>query len=310
MKKITNKAPVLFVIFNRPETTKKVFEAIIKYQPLELYVAADGPRANKPGEKEKCEEARKITEKIDWPCKVKRLYRDKNLGCKYAVSGAVEWFFQNVEEGIILEDDCLPNQSFFSFCEKMLEMYKDNESVMHISGSSFLPDKFLSEDGYFFSKYPLIWGWASWRRAWAKYRVSLEDWRQEINSQIFQNLGKIEKLYWANNFELVRRGILNTWDYQWVYTLFKNEGIAINSEQNMIENIGFRENATHTTNFMSILTKYEISQSKPDVIEIHKKPVVEIDGFNDRYLAKKIFFINVPMIFYQFLKILKIIKVK
>jgi hypothetical protein len=304
------KTAILFLIFNRTETTKKVFETIRDYKPSKLFIAADGPREGKPGEKERCEEARKITEKIDWPCEVKRLYRDKNLGCKYAVSGAINWFFKNVEEGIVLEDDCLPNPSFFVFCEEMLEMYKDDENVMHISGSSFLPDILISGDSYYFSKYPLVWGWASWRRAWAKYSVSLKDWKQDINPQIFQNLGKIEKLYWANNFELVRRGILNTWDYQWVYTLFKNEGIAVNSEQNMIENIGFRENATHTTNSMSILIRYGVSVSKPRIIKIHKKPMVEINSVNDKYLSKKIFFINVFMIFYQFLKISRIIKVR
>jgi len=145
------KKPVLFLIFNRPDTTKQVFEAIREYQPKQLFIAADGPREEKHNEKELCEETRKIAQKVDWDCEVKTLFRNENLGCRDAVSSAIDWFFENVEDGIILEDDCLPNQSFFKFCEEMLELYKNDTRIMHISGNNLL-NNVKSKTDYYFSK--------------------------------------------------------------------------------------------------------------------------------------------------------------
>ncbi len=166
--------PVLFLIFNRPDTTTRVFEAIREARPSRLYVAADGPRADKEGEAQRCLETRKITEAVDWPCEVRRLYREENLGCKLAVSSAITWFFTHEEEGIILEDDCLPDQSFFPFCAAMLERYRDDGRIMMVLGTSLLPPGGGPDADYLFTQYFLIWGWATWRRAWEKYDIEMD----------------------------------------------------------------------------------------------------------------------------------------
>lgn len=239
------KTPILFLVFNRTSTTKKVFAAIREAKPKQLFIAADGPREQKVGEEKKCREVRKITEKIDWPCKVKRLYSEKNLGCKLAVSGAIDWFFENVEEGIILEDDCLPNLSFFKFCEEMLEKYRGSKKIMHIGGNNFqLRDNHFN--GYYFSKYPHIWGWATWRKAWNRYNVNITDWPKYKKLITEYNFSLGEKLYWNIIFKAVYRNKINTWDYQWLYAIWKNKCICITPGVNLVENIGFGKTATHT----------------------------------------------------------------
>lgn len=302
--KENKKTPVLFIIFNRPDTTKRVFEAIRKYKPKELFIAADGPRTDKPGEKERCEEARKITEKIDWPCEVKRLYRENNLGCKYAVSGAIDWFFKKVEEGIILEDDCLPDRSFFEFCNSLLSKYRDNAKIMHISGDNYLPHIKNVSNEYYFSRYPNIWGWATWKRAWNRYNVNIVNWREKISKNTFEDMSLIERTYWSNNFDMVSKNLIDTWDYQWVYTVFKY-GYSIAPGSNLVTNIGHNKNATHASKFRSksFKTGRIISSLKhPKKIYINRK--------NDSYVAKNVYYINVLMIAYQFLKIIGIIKIK
>lgn len=299
------KKPVLFIIFNRPETTKKVFAEIRKYKPAKLFVAADGPRENKAGEKERCEQARKITENIDWPCKVKRLYRKKNLGCKYAVSGAIDWFFENVEEGIILEDDCLPDSPFFTFCEKMLGMYRNDSKVMCISGDNFLPKSMQKKSGYYFSKYVHIWGWATWRRAWKNYDVEMRDWLKIRNlrllSKYFDNF--IEKVYWFTIFNAVYDKKIDTWDYQFVYHTWKNEGLSIIPNTNLISNIGFDKDALHTKAINSPLSEMSTDKLKLD----SKKVSININKKADNYSRKNVFGINLvniakQLIYYSVMK--------
>lgn len=242
------KTPVLFLLFNRPEQTFRVFEEIRKANPEKLFIAADGPRSDKEGEAEKCTEVRKVAELVDWECEVQTLFREKNLGCKIAVSEGITWFFNNVEEGIILEDDCLPDPSFFTFCETLLEKYRNNEKIVCISGTNFQFGIKRGDASYYFSIYPNIWGWASWSRAWKKYDVNLD----ELDS--FKTSGKIRKSvaepkeqeYWMKRFEGVKKGEFNTWDYQWVFACWNNEGISISPNYNLVTNIGFGGEATHT----------------------------------------------------------------
>ena len=166
--------PILFLVFNRPETTHQVFEAIKKQRPKYLFVAADGARTDKEGEAAKCEEVRKlILENINWACEVKTLFRNENLGCGLAVSQAITWFFEQVEEGIILEDDCLPSGSFFSFCSVLLERYRNDEKVFMIGGFSLLPENTKSKYDYFFNTFGGIWGWATWKRSWSLYEYKI-----------------------------------------------------------------------------------------------------------------------------------------
>lgn len=239
--------PVLFLIFNRPEQTQIVFDRIKSLKPVNLYIAADGPRADKPGEYDLCQQTRKITSEIDWPCHLKTLFRPENLGCGKAISSALNWFFENVEYGIILEDDCLPDISFFQYCEENLIKYKDDGQIMSIGGNNFQNGIKRGEGSYYFSNYPHQWGWATWRRAWKHYDFDMPDidtfLRSGIN-RIFKS--KKEVKYWTKKLMLVINNKINTWDYQWFYTIWKNNGYSITPNCNLVINIGFRNNATHT----------------------------------------------------------------
>ncbi|MBW2647229.1 MAG: hypothetical protein JRE23_13855 [Deltaproteobacteria bacterium] len=230
------KTAVLFMVFKRPDTTKQVFEAIRQAKPPRLYVAADGPRDDKAGEAEKVEQARRIAMQVDWECEVKTLFRDKNLGCRVGVSTAIDWFFENEEEGIILEDDCLPSQSFFWFCEELLERYRGDLRVMMIGGNN-KGVNFLKDCSYFFSKYVQIWGWATWRRSWEKYDYKIKKWeliKEQISNYIYSP--KEIKIR-IKQFDSVYNNKLDTWDFQWNFTCLINHGLSILPSLNMISNI-------------------------------------------------------------------------
>ena len=211
------KTPVLFIIFNRPDTTPRVLDAIRLVAPKHLFVAADGPRENRPDE-EKCKATRDIIRHVDWDCEVKTLFQEKNLGCGPGPSTAINWFFQNVEQGIILEDDCLPHPDFFRFCEELLDYYRDNERIMEITGDNFQFGRKRGNASYYFSKYTHNWGWATWRRAWRHYDYGLID----------ADLAK------------------HVWDIQWMKSVAKNNGLTIVPNVNLVSNIGFDPEATHT----------------------------------------------------------------
>lgn len=243
------KKPVLFLIFNRPDTTKKVLEAIRAYEPAELFIAADGPRSHKEGEKALCEEVRRmVCSNVDWDCNVHTLFREENLGCKYAVSGAIDWFFSQVEEGIVLEDDCLPSGDFFRFCEEMLSRYRSDESVMHITGNNFQDGMIRGKADYYFSRISHIWGWASWRRAWQFYDVEMKDFPDYFRKRKFLSLFPDRK-YMQWRFLLIffrvwqNSPYFNTWDWQWTYTLIRKEAFAVVPNVNLVSNIG--GTATH-----------------------------------------------------------------
>ena len=240
--------PVLFLVFNRLGTTKRVFEEIKKAKPKELFIAADGPRNEE--EKKKTDAVRDYVKKnINWKCKTKFLFREKNLGCKYAVSGAIDWFFKNVEQGIILEDDVLPNQSFFRFCQEMLERYKDNKRIMHLSGTNVEGISKIKED-YFFSNTFNVWGWATWRRAWKHYDVEMRDWEKwRIKCFSFmKDYSLITKLKSWRIYELTSRNKINTWDYQWAFAIVRKKKLSIIPKKNLITNVGVG-GGTHTKNY-------------------------------------------------------------
>jgi len=238
--------PVLFLIFNRPDTEQLVFNEIRKAKPKQLFVAADGPRANKPGEKRKCAQARAIIDQVDWECEVKTLYRDSNLGCKVAVSSAIDWFFDNVEEGIILEDDCLPDQSFFRFCQEMLGYFSEDQQMMQVSGTNPMKMTGIKSD-FFFARFSSIWGWATWKRAWKKYDVEMTVW-PEVRMYYDKILG-IRKNALKSRIEAMDKvysGQINTWDYQWALSKEIYNGLSIIPSVNMVTNLGFGPEATHT----------------------------------------------------------------
>lgn len=229
---------VLFLVFNRPDTTKQVFEAIRQAEPTRLYVAADGARQGREGEAVLVEQVRQIVSEVDWACEVKTLFRENNLGCKIAISSAINWFFQNEEQGIILEDDCLPNIDFFNFCEKMLINYRLDSSIGMIAGFNPQGPGLVSNE-YFASNNSSIWGWASWRDRWAHYDVGMADWhRLEVKKQIRKDLDLKTYLYYKLSFDLVVKAILNTWDHQWAFCLLNKRYKTIKPSANLIKNIG------------------------------------------------------------------------
>ncbi|RAJ77452.1 hypothetical protein CLV59_107219 [Chitinophaga dinghuensis] len=247
-------SPILFLIFNRPDLTTRVFQQIRSVKPARLYVGADGPRPDKPGEAALCEQTRNIIQQVDWPCEVKTLFRKSNLGCKQAVSGAITWFFEQEEEGIIIEDDCLPADSFFRFCDYMLAHYRHDSRVRLITGANLQDGRKWGEATYFFSQYSHIWGWASWRRVWDRYDAELSAYTEADVSlhlpKIFSDPFLIQD--WLRIFRELNQGKIDTWDYQLSFITFFENGLCVTPNVNLISNLGFREDATHTFDLQSL----------------------------------------------------------
>jgi hypothetical protein len=273
--------PILFLIFNRPDTTEKVFEIIRKIKPDKLFVSADGPRPNKSGEKEKCDETKKIIERVDWECEVHKNFSIENLGCKKGVVKGINWFFENVEEGIIIEDDCILDDSFFSFVSEMLKRYRNDERIMHIGAANFQDGKKKGEASYYFSKFCHVWGWATWRRAWKHYDVSIKSFDEFKEKQLIKNILPDKKMqnHWLKLFQTVYDNALDTWDFQWVYTVWKQKGMSIIPNVNLVSNIGFGEEATHTIDSGHILAE----NKSGSITEIIHPKIMEINEEADRY---------------------------
>ena len=239
--------PILLIVFNRPDTTLKVFDSIKKVKPKKLYVAGDGPRYNKYEDKNKTEQVREICKSINWPCELKTLFRDENLGCKYAVSSAINWFFKNEEEGIILEDDTLPSKSFFEFCTFFLNLYRNEKVIWHIGG--YKP-KEIKKDNFSitFTRATHIWGWATWRDRWQHYDVERTIQRNDLDLlkkyEYFRGRRKTNKR--VKILENLFNGKINTWDYQWNLCVRIHSGLSVRPNVNLVENIGLNHNdATH-----------------------------------------------------------------
>lgn len=242
------KTPIALIIFNRPKQTRQVFESIRLIKPEKLYVIADGHRTK--DEQSLCDETRAIIETIDWRCDLKKKYSDKNLGCGINESKGLDWVFDQEDQAIILEDDCLPHPSFFPFCEELLERYKNNNAIMHISGNFFQHknNKFKDRNSYYGSVLPHVWGWATWKRAWKKYDYDLTQWPEEKQKQTlapwFKNPAAYE--YWSGIWDQYYTEKINNYDARWVFACMINKAICINPTVNLISNIGFDESATHT----------------------------------------------------------------
>jgi len=241
------KSPVLFLIFNRPEATQRVFEKIREVKPDVLYIAADGPRSEKIGEHEICQATRNSIV-VDWDCEVHTLYREKNLGCKNAVSGGIKWFFNHVTEGIVLEDDCLPDTSFFYYCDTLLEKYRFDSRIGHISGTNMSINRRFGDASYYFTKFTNVWGWASWNRVWKDYDENLTLLDDFISGDMFKNVFPDEDMAKAfiNALTMTQSGALNTWDYQYAFLNFWNNRLSLSSNYNLISNIGYNNQGTHT----------------------------------------------------------------
>ena len=238
--------PILLIVFNRIDTTKKVFEQIKKIKPSKLYIASDGPRDGK--EAIKVNQVRKyIMDNIDWPCDVKTRFREKNLGVGFGPSDAINWFFSQEEMGIILEDDCLPSLSFFKFCDELLDYYKENKKIGVIQGFNPFPKETYNYS-YFFSKYDLKWGWATWKDRWLYFDMYIKDW-PDVKTDLFERIFENNRLvisYWKNIFDMIHRNPSLAWDVQFTYQMLKRGLLTIVPVRNLVLNIGYGKDAFST----------------------------------------------------------------
>jgi hypothetical protein len=243
--------PLLLIAWRRPHTLRQVIDAIRPVAPTRLYVACDGPNPERPGEAEKVAATRAVIEhQIDWPCQIERLYSDVNQGCNVGPIRAITWFFEQVEEGIILEDDCVPHPDFFPYCTTLLERYRHDTRVWCISGNNFQNGQWRGDGSYYFSRYNHCWGWASWRRCWNHYDSDLSQWPALRESALLGTIFEdpLELNYWSGIWQrLLNTSEPDTWDYQWTFTCLANSGLTALPNRNLVSNVGFGEDATHTT---------------------------------------------------------------
>jgi hypothetical protein len=279
------KSPILFLIFNRPKETQLLFNAIREAKPQKLYVAADGPRNNGKDEIV-CQETKDILNQIDWKCELITLFREENLGCGKAVSNAVTWFFDNEEEGIILEDDCLPSLDFFRFCDEQLNYYRNDERVGHVCGCNFQDGLKRGEGDYYYSKLIHVWGWASWRRVWKKYdfnMTGLEEAKEnDVLSSLTDDQVNKESIYEA--FFRTKQGEIDTWDYQYFFSNLVNTRLSIIPNYNMISNIGFNADGTHTLDTNSPMADIAFGSLPSEII--HPKYIYQ-NRIADKYTLEK-----------------------
>lgn len=229
---------ILFIVFNRLDTTLEVVEAIAAARPARLYVAADGPRPDRPDEVARTAAVRAaILAAVDWPCEVRTLFQDRNLGCRRGVVTAIDWFFAHEAEGIILEDDVVPSLDFFRFCTEMLDRYRDESRVMMVSGTNQLGAGVTSSH-YLLSSLGSIWGWASWRESWVRYDEHMTGWNDAMAMSLQQRHGRATARYLRHIFDFHHRHNVDTWDTQWTYTIQANNGLAVLPEANLIRNVG------------------------------------------------------------------------
>lgn len=253
--------PIVFIIFNRPDTTQQVFEEIRKIRPSKLYIIADGPRLHVSTDAERCAQCRQIIEMVDWPCEVTKDYSGSNLGCAVRVATGLDNAFKKFDKLIVLEDDCLPDPTFFPYCEELLNRYEHTPEVLHITGTNCSFGAYQGRESYYFSKYAHVWGWASWRRAWKHYDLKMRDWPEfskEGLSTIVQSRGE------RQFFERVCNGLYtaekpHTWDFQLTFSVWNANGYSIIPKVNLISNIGFHAEATHTKKEDSHLSRIPVA---------------------------------------------------
>jgi hypothetical protein len=243
--------PVLLMGFNRPELMARVINRLRETEVARLYVAVDGPRRDRSGEAERVAACRDLVAGIDWHCDVRTLFQDENLGCGRGVTTALGWFFAEVERGIILEDDILPDPTFFGFCSELLDRYENDDRVFAVSGCNVVPRSRMTRpnDAYRFSQIPVVWGWATWRRSWAQHRLDITGWRRRLPiSRLLQRVGysPASALFWGSEFELTARGDVDTWDWQLTQAAMTSGQLTATTNVNLVANIGFGADATHT----------------------------------------------------------------
>ncbi len=271
--------PVLIIGFNRPQHLRVLLDRLREIQPKIIYVAIDGPREGKIGEAEQVQACHKLVTQMDWDCEIHTNFQDVNLGCGLGVSTAISWFFDHVDRGIILEDDIVPHPTFFSYCTELLDLYENNNSVFAISGCNFVPPSFQSnpKDSFRFSQVPHIWGWATWKNRWSLYSLHIDGWRHQLPARkLWRKSGASipSSVYWAGTFELLARKEVDTWDGQLVYCAMVNDSLTATSNVNLIQNIGFDLEATHTIedrNELQPIQSMTLPLRVPKVVSVDKK---------------------------------------
>jgi hypothetical protein len=276
--------PVAFLIFNRPLLTRVVFAAIAQAKPKRLLVVADGPRF--PEEAEKCEKARAIIQRVNWDCEILTNFSETNLGCKRRVSSGLDWVFDTVEEAVILEDDCLPHPTFFRFCEELLDRYRDDQRIMMVSGDNYQLGEQQNEYSYYYSRYTHIWGWGTWRRAWHFFDANMTLWPEVKDSgwidEIYETAAEAD--YRRNCFERTYSGAIDTWDYAWSFACLIQNGLVIRPSTNLVCNIGFGPDATHTKGKSAIANFQRSRMAFP----LRHPPYILRDSRSDRYEVERL----------------------
>lgn len=279
-------SPVLLTAFNRPRETRLVIDAIRRYAPSHMYIAVDGPRSNRPHDASRCAEVVRILERVDWDCQVERLIRAENLGCRRSMAGAVDWFFESVPEGIILEDDCVPSADFFCFADELLERYRDDDRVAMVSGTNVLREWRPTDASYFFGQ-GAVWGWASWRRAWGHSSQHLAGLASRTAcATARRTLGSARWRQLKPKLRAVASGELDTWDYPWVFEFAARGQVAAIPAVNLVSNIGFGPEATHTTSTDGSLARLETLRLEDPLR--HPEGVVVDREFDARWQALEV----------------------
>ena len=284
---MTVSEPVLVMAFNRPDHLHTLIDRLREVEPARVYLAVDGARTDRPDEAARVQACRDLSSALDWGCEVHTLFQDRNLGCGQGVSTAITWFFDHEERGIILEDDIIPDPSFFPYCAELLDRYEHDMRVFAISGCNFVPPTAQThpEQAYRFSQVPHIWGWATWRRSWAQHRLDISGWRRDLPArQLWARSGHslAGALYWASTFELLARKQVDTWDGQFVLASMESHQWTATSNVNLVENLGFGEDATHT--------RQEVHLPSVQAIRLPTAPVpVVLDSRADAWTRKNHF---------------------
>lgn len=292
MPHMSLKTPIVLIIFNRPDCVKKSLECIAKARPTNLFVVADGPREGHPTDFEKCRETREIVDSLswDWPCEIKKNYSDTNLGCGYRPATGISWAFEHVESAIILEDDCLPNDTFFRYAEEMLELYNEDDRVMCISGTNNRTEPLNIPHSYCFSNFPAIWGWATWKRAWDRFDIAVTEWGNLKESDWIEK--KLSPAYLSDYFRSAfdtafeKKGNTSIWDYQWNFAIWSHDGLCIFPRTNLVTNIGWGPDGTHTFKEDDPLANRPTQELE---FPLQHPPKVETDTGHDRGYVEEVY---------------------
>ena len=275
---------VLLIAFNRPEETSAVISRLREVKPKTIYFAVDGPRIDRPDDKDLVEMTQALKSQFDWDCVVSTRFSEKNLGCGVGVSSAISWALESEERVIILEDDIVPEISFFRYCDELLGLYKDDDDVFAVSGCNFVPRELLPEfESYRFSSIPHVWGWAVWKRSWDTYSFDISDWRQDLPiRELHKSLGRsiLATFMWTRIFNLMAAKKIDTWDYQLCYAVLKSKSKVATANVNAVTNIGFGNNATHT----ALAPNYLLNAEEINYPLFHptKDLNLEVDGWTQR----------------------------